>query len=114
MPNEPIPGTTTAQAAEAVREAIPASVIAEAAKTPVLQAGQVHDRMLGMLCGGFVAYFCSHIPGHEVASPEKAQALGVACAGLGVQIAAKVPEAYRPWLQSLAAIGAVLLGITVS
>jgi hypothetical protein len=105
---------TTAEAAAGVRGVVSQAVISEAGKSPALQAGQVHDRMLGMLLGGFVAYFCSNIPGHEIASVDKAQALGVACAGLGVQIAAKVPEAYRPWLQSLAAIGAVLLGVTVS
>lgn len=107
--------TTTARAAEVVREAIPQNVIAEAAKVPVFQGGQVHDRTLGMLIGGFVAFLCTHVPGHEVVlSPDRMLMLGTATGGLGVQIAAKVPEAYRPWLQSLALIGAVLLGITVA
>jgi len=114
---EPTQGTprTTAEAAQTVREVVPQSVIAEAAKTPLIQAGQVQDRTLGMVIGGLVAYLCTNIPGHEIVlSPTASMSLGAACGGLGTQIAAKVPEAYRPWLQSLAAIGAVLLGITAS
>lgn len=106
---------TTAQAAKIVRDIIPQEVIAEAAKSPVIQAAQVHDRTLGMLIGGFVAYACTNVPGHEIAlSATQALTLGSAAGGLGTQIAAKIPEAYRPLLQSIATICAVLLGISVA
>lgn len=106
---------TTAHQAQLVRDVIPANVIAEAAKTPALQSGQIHDRVLGGLIGGFIAYACTHVPGHELTMDQgQALALGAAAGNLGTMVGAKVPEAYRSWLQAIAALAAVLFGIGTS
>lgn len=111
-PGEPIPGSTTAEAAEAVREIVPQGVISEAAKTPALQAGQVNDRSFGGLIGAFIAYGATHVPGYEIKLGEmQIAALYTAASTLGTQIGAKIPEEYRPWLVSIGTMAAILFGI---
>jgi len=104
---------TTAEQAATVREVIPANVITEAAKSPVIQAGQINDRTMGGLIGGFIAYGLTHVPGHEMRLADTGiLALGTACATLGTQVGAKIPEHYRPWLTSIGTILAILFGVS--
>ena len=106
------PKETTAQAAAIVREVVPPNVIAEAAKVPVIQAGQISDRSFGGLIGAFIAYGLTHVPGHEIQLGEMQIAALYTTAGtLGTQIGAKIPEHYRPWLTSIGTLLAILFGV---
>ena len=117
MPPDPTQpaAPTTAEAAADVRAVVPQAVIQEAAKLPVLQAGQINDRTMGGLIGAFIAYGVTHVPGHEIDLTDTGiLALGAAAATLGTQIGAKIPEHYRPWLTSIGTILAILFGVSAA
>lgn len=106
---------TTAEAAKTLRGSSTQAVIAEAAKTPVIQAGQIHDRMLGAVIAGMLTYAATHVPGHglELESTQ-AMTVGIAAGNLGTMIGAKIPEEYRSWLWAVGMFVGSIFGATFS